>query len=274
MRHQPSGRSIVAIGLGACLSGAAGAALPCDADLDNDGSVGIVDFLGLLGAWGTNPGGPPDFNGDGSVAVTDMLALLSNWGAIAFDFGPLLPDAEARQIGLEMLGPSGALLVPPATYQRIHDDLLAIRHDTPALAGETHSPEWIANQLLVGLVGGAPQDLYLCLNQVYQVIDIDPVIPNLVLLTFAGDINVERLSTIYEPAPEVQYAEPNGLIGGQNFWTPVPIGGDDWQWNVDDGFLDCFDGCDCHRLYIFQTDGLGNVQLISYQEVGQPWCEF
>ena len=37
----------------------------CPADLDLDGDVGIVDFLALLGAWGTDPGGPPDLDGDG-----------------------------------------------------------------------------------------------------------------------------------------------------------------------------------------------------------------
>ena len=55
----------------------------CDAcpwDLDGDLMVGITDFLGLLGAWGTNPGGPPDFDGDGDVGVVDFLELLANWG--------------------------------------------------------------------------------------------------------------------------------------------------------------------------------------------------
>ncbi len=49
-------------------------------DLDDDGIVGIGDFLALLAVWGTNPGGPPDFDGDGTVGISDMLELLSNWG--------------------------------------------------------------------------------------------------------------------------------------------------------------------------------------------------
>jgi len=51
----------------------------CPWDLDCDGNVGIVDFLALLEAWGTDPGGPPDFNGDG-VGITDFLELLAHWG--------------------------------------------------------------------------------------------------------------------------------------------------------------------------------------------------
>jgi len=52
----------------------------CPWDLDCDGNVGITDFLALLAAWGTNPGGPPDFDGDGLVGITDFLLLLANWG--------------------------------------------------------------------------------------------------------------------------------------------------------------------------------------------------
>ncbi|MCZ6851907.1 MAG: hypothetical protein O7F17_09720 [Planctomycetota bacterium] len=52
----------------------------CPQDLDGDGSVGILDVLALLAAWGTNPPGPPDFDGDGTVGILDLLALLGNWG--------------------------------------------------------------------------------------------------------------------------------------------------------------------------------------------------
>ena len=55
----------------------------CPADLDGDGSVGILDLLALLAAWGTDPGGPPDFDGDGTVGILDLLTLLANWGPCA-----------------------------------------------------------------------------------------------------------------------------------------------------------------------------------------------
>ena len=53
-------------------------ACPWDCGGDNDGDVGIVDFLALLGQWG-NPGSC-DFDG-GGVGITDFLELLANWGA-------------------------------------------------------------------------------------------------------------------------------------------------------------------------------------------------
>ncbi len=54
-------------------------ALPCPWDCggDDDGNVGIVDFLALLAQWG-GPGSC-DFDG-GGVGINDFLALLANWG--------------------------------------------------------------------------------------------------------------------------------------------------------------------------------------------------
>lgn len=52
----------------------------CPWDVDADNSVGILDLLALLAAWGTDPGGPPDFDGDGVVGILDLLALVANWG--------------------------------------------------------------------------------------------------------------------------------------------------------------------------------------------------
>ena len=59
---------------------AAAAACACSSDLDDDGFVGITDFLALLVAWGANHGHPADFDGDGIVGITDFLLLLSQWG--------------------------------------------------------------------------------------------------------------------------------------------------------------------------------------------------
>ncbi len=54
--------------------------LACPWDLDGNGTVGILDLLALLAAWGSDPGGPPDFDGDFTVDILDLLTLLANWG--------------------------------------------------------------------------------------------------------------------------------------------------------------------------------------------------
>jgi hypothetical protein len=54
--------------------------LECRADFDNDGQVGVTDFLALLAVWGPCPGCDEDINGDGVVDVLDFLQLLAMWG--------------------------------------------------------------------------------------------------------------------------------------------------------------------------------------------------
>jgi serine protease AprX len=54
----------------------------CAGDADGSGAVDVVDFLGLLGAWGS---ADPVFDiapdaGDGIVGVQDFLELLAAWG--------------------------------------------------------------------------------------------------------------------------------------------------------------------------------------------------
>jgi len=51
----------------------------CDADTDGDMVVGILDLLGVLGAWGSND---PifDLDGDGTVGIRDFLVILAAWG--------------------------------------------------------------------------------------------------------------------------------------------------------------------------------------------------
>jgi hypothetical protein len=50
---------------------------PSDCSGDNDGNVGIVDFLALLGQWGSP--GSCDIDG-GGVGISDILTLLGDWG--------------------------------------------------------------------------------------------------------------------------------------------------------------------------------------------------
>ena len=63
-----------------CSSICQGEAQPCPWDCggDNDGNVGIVDFLALLGQW-TQIDTSCDFDG-GGVGIVDFLELLGNWG--------------------------------------------------------------------------------------------------------------------------------------------------------------------------------------------------
>ena len=49
-------------------------------DVDGDGTVGVDDFLAVLGNWGPCAGCDADVDGNGAVGVDDFLAVLANWG--------------------------------------------------------------------------------------------------------------------------------------------------------------------------------------------------
>ena len=247
---------------------------PCDADLDGDGQVGTSDLLLLFSSWGHCEGCVEDLDGDGVVSTHDLLELFSGWGPTVFEFAVGQDDAEAQQIAIEMLGAGGHLNAPSEVYERVVRDLDLIREAVPGLARQAHSPAWVANQMIAQILENESQQEYICLNEYYQVIDLDNLFSNWWVITFADNINILALIPIYTEAPAVNFAEPNGIIGGQNFWTPTDLGGGLWQWVIDDGWHDCFDGCDCHRVYTIQTDAKMNIEVISIEEFGQPWCDF
>ena len=49
----------------------------CQADLDNSGTVDILDLLSIISSWGTPDG---DLNNDGTTDVLDVLEVIANWG--------------------------------------------------------------------------------------------------------------------------------------------------------------------------------------------------
>ena len=253
---------------------APGAHAVCDADIDGDCSVGFGDLIALLADWGPCPGCDTDLDGDGSVGFSDLLSALTQWGPCAFDYAPPREDMEAGQIGLELLGPSGPLQVPDDIYDRIDRDLDLIRAEFPALVSEIHTPAWLPNRLIVKKIPSAPADDYDCLNQIFGLVSEDHLFGDWYVLTFPQALNVPALAQLYQALDEIEFAEPDGLIGGQNFWVPMPMKGGVWRWEIDDGFHDCFDGCDCHRVYTIDTFPDESVELIEYEEFGAPWCEF
>ncbi|MHC4141971.1 MAG: hypothetical protein ACYSUF_08875 [Planctomycetota bacterium] len=55
-------------------------ACPCDCADGGDGVVNVVDFLALIGEWGTAGACDCADGGDGTVNVVDFLAMIGVWG--------------------------------------------------------------------------------------------------------------------------------------------------------------------------------------------------
>lgn len=207
------------------------------------------------------------------VDFQDLVVVLGEWGPCVFDYEPLRDDAEAEQIGLEMLGVGGPLRVPGDVYDRVVRDLGVIRAAEPTLASQAHTPAWAPRDLIVKKLPDEPSDDYDALNACLQLVLEDHLFGDYYVLTFTGPLNAVALVDLYEALGSIELAEPNGIIGGENFWRPTDLGGGTWRWNVDDGYCDCFDGCDCHRLFVFEVDAGGTVTQISFEEIFGLCCQ-
>ena len=52
------------------------------ADVDFDGTVGVLDLLSVINAWGVCDGCPQDINCDGLVNVSDLLEVIAQWRGV------------------------------------------------------------------------------------------------------------------------------------------------------------------------------------------------
>ncbi len=206
--------------------------------------------------------------------VVDLVALINGWGPCPFECPVPFADSEIQQIGLEALGPGGGLTLPVALYERIVSDVLTIRSDF-GLEGYLHTCQWVGREMLVGIDPAGPLENYLALNSFYGATVLNSWLGGTIVhLGFECDMNMPALSALYEAESEVNYAEPNGIVGGSSsHWLPTALNADVWQWFVIIGFFDCFDGCDCTKTFTFHSTADGTVTLVGETGVvGPPYC--
>lgn len=250
-------------------------------DINADSRVNAGDWLAfetcLAGPDVTvpPPGSDPeqfaraDLAGDGDVDLADLAALMPLMGQAYFDYGPHRDNLEAEMLAMAL---RQTLRADESDYQRILRDLALIRAEYPKLQNVIDDTDWVPKELILKLVAGQPTAGYQALNRFYQVVQ-ERVYTWGIVLTFCDNLNAEVLASKYAALPEVQWASPNYLYGIENYII-VTDRGDRWDYWIDDGFWDCFDGCDCHREWLLQVDAQGTVYLISYLEWGMPWCVF
>jgi len=251
-------------------------------DLNADGIVNDADLIGFawcMGGPGTAPPGGcdpqqfarADFDNDGDLDLADFAQFSRYAGRTYFVYGPHRENLEAEMLAMAL---TGQLRAPEEQYQRIRRDLTLIRQVYPQLTTVIDDPDYVPNQLMVSVNPAMPGDNYRALNAYYLVISEQRIFGNWWLLTFCDNLNAEVLAGIYEALTEVDYADPNGLIGIDDYITVTVVPPDTYRYHIDDGFWDCFDGCDCHREWLLDVSAQGVVTLIYYREWGMPWCEF
>jgi hypothetical protein len=203
----------------------------------------------------------------GAAAVCALApAALAQCPPGEFNYGPTYADPEAEQIALEMLGPTGGLLVNPDHYTRIVGDLQRIRMVIPALAQQPHDPVWVENTLIVGYTGEGLSQEVLCANQYYQVVNVQILAAiRMAIIRFPRNINFEALAVHYRTLAGVTTASPNGVLGScPNHWSPVPQLDGRWRWTIKDREPDpsCA-WCCTEDLWVIDTTLAGAVIIIT-----------
>lgn len=249
-------------------------------DITADAAVTLADvsaFATLMAGPGVQPPGADpafdraDLQGDSDVDLADFALLVPYFKETYFDYGPHRDDEEAEMLTMAL---TGQLRAPETEYQRIVRDLELIRTTYVDLVTVIDDPDYVPNQLVIKLVAGEPLDDYHDLNATYMVTAEDHLFGDWWTLTFCDNLNATVLAAYYTALPAVQYADPNYLIGTDDQIDISILAGQTYRYNIDDGFLDCFDGCDCHRVWVLDVDSLGVVTLVSYDEWGMSWCDF
>jgi len=250
-------------------------------DLTTDGCVKSDDYLlfeeCLAGPDLTSP--PPgcaletfllaDLQGDGDVDLGDFAGFTQAYKKKYFFYGPHRDNLEAEMLAMDL---SGELRAPDTEYERILRDLALIRAEYDKLQTVIDDMDYAPDQLLVSLYDGVPTDEYDALNEHYQLVD-EEVHTSFRLLTFCDHLNAPLLAGIYAAAPEVKWADPNSLLGTDDRIVVADVAGT-YRYEIDDGWLDCFDGCDCHRVWTIDVDAAGVVTLVDVYEWGMPYCDF
>lgn len=173
---------------------------------------------------------------------------------------PLTPNAneEAELISLCL---SGELIAPHSLYERVLQDLTAIRAEFgntfEAVRGIGFSPPWMVSYLLMAfhdsaaqLIAAGEYHAWDELNERYHVTDIKIGGHGLVSLAFDGRLNPHRLAEQYRVLPGARYAEPNLWIGdGPNVYAGQTDIGFSYLFRYAHG--DCLAGCIYNEYWYF-----------------------
>ncbi len=250
-------------------------------DVNADGIVDSGDLAAFSACMAGPDGGLPagcdpdafgraDRDDDGDVDLRDLAGLAREVGRTYFGYGAHRENLEAEMLAMAL---TGQLRAPDAQYARILQNLALIRVLYPGLVDVIDDPDYVPNKLMVKLVAGQPLDEYQALNACYLVTNEHHLFGDWWVLTFCDNLNAVALGPVYTALAAVQYADPDYYIGMDDQIT-VQVLPSRYRYSIDDGFWDCFDGCDCHRYWVIDVDAFGAVTLVSYQEYGMPWCEF
>ncbi len=199
--------------------------------------------------------------------------------------GPLMkygasprPDAEAEFLAFSM---RDQLLATDEDYDRISRDLANIRQLFPAMQEIRYFGDYADGELMIMLI--APINPLISTQQYdetnrFMGLCIEDRFASfagydVATLRFPGRMNMEVLANRYHPSlmPNLHsMSSPVGRIGIDDYIhvtsasekREVITANTVLIYEFVDGWLDCFDGCECKDIHTLQTDASGDVVFI------------
>lgn len=181
-------------------------------------------------------------------------------------------DEEAELIALFL---SGEIVAPQALYNRVHNDLAAIRsqygNEFPSIRQISFRPPWVPGSIIIGFNKSTAEKIkngeyhaWDELNNKYQVTEMDTIYflsgSAAVAIHCKGRLHPLRLMEVYRNLPGKTYIEPNGYVGDSpNIYSRQTQNGITYLFRH--GWGDCPSGCIYSEYWYFSFDG-ENPQFI------------
>ncbi len=249
--------------LGVFLGLAIGSPL-CGCDL-GDGNVG--DEHETTGSDSGDSGDDSDGDGDSGSDSSGAVGACDDYPfqATAEQLAATPRDDEDAEI--IALAASGELTAPEALYQRVSDDLAAIRADNPALVDHHARLPWSQwmpvsfDEVGTPLMQAGTYEGWDCPNEHYGAnVEPNEVLEDTAMLTF-GDkrLHIGRLAEEYLELPNVIYTEVSGTLDGSYICLSQQGEANRYLFALGGG--DCPAGCTEWDYWEYTVDGAGVVTL-------------
>lgn len=153
---------------------------------------------------------------DTAALATCALAPSCGRGTAAEIAATPRADEEAERLAL-FLG--GELTAPQPLYERVRDDLAALRGAHPSLAGVPFVPRHDTRTLILTVppavhdaIAAGTYDEWSCLNDWYGAVEARTLTLRVALVRFAGRLDTERIAAEYAQLAGIETASPDALV--------------------------------------------------------------
>lgn len=264
--------------IGLCLVGLGCGWTGCDLGDENVGDEHATESDGDPTSGDSGDSGSPGDGSDGSSGVEGTCEGYPFGATVEEIAATPREDADAELLALLV---SGQLTAPQALYERVSDDLAAIRAQDPMLVDHHARSPWDFGSAAVSFdeagtmaMQAGTYDGWDCPNDRYGVTPMpSPILEDTAFLS-TGDkqLHMGRLAEEYRLLPNVIYTEPGGSLDGS--YICLEPQGDLHRYLFARGGGDCPAGCTEWDYWEYSVDAGGVVTFDGQStELPDGWAD-